>query len=112
MDFYTGAYGLVCSAFDTKYGIKVAIKKIPKPFHHHLLAKRTYRELRILQFLKQDNCIGLLDVFTPANDFEHFSDVYLVSQLMETDLSRLLKGKHCYNIYIYIYSHLSELILL
>lgn len=87
----SGAYGLVCSALDTKYGIKVAIKKIPKPFYHHLMAKRTYRELRILQFLKQDNCIGLLDVFTPANDFEHFSDVYLVSQLMETDLSRLLK---------------------
>ena len=38
-----GAYGIVCSALDTKTGEKVAIKKIPNAFDDLIDAKRIYR---------------------------------------------------------------------
>ena len=72
----------------------MAIKKLPNPFTYgHLVAKRTYREVKILQHMKHDNCLGLLDVFTPAETIDDFSDVYIVTDLMSTDLDQLLKGK-------------------
>lgn len=41
-----GAYGVVCSALDTKTGEKVAIKKIPNAFDDLIDAKRIYRYQR------------------------------------------------------------------
>ena len=38
-----GAYGVVCSALNTKTGEKVAIKKIPNAFDDLIDAKRIYR---------------------------------------------------------------------
>ena len=46
--------------------------------------------------MKHDNCLGLLDVFTPAESVDDFSDVYIVTDLMSTDLDQLLKGKILY----------------
>lgn len=88
-----GAYGQVCSALDTQYGIRVAIKKLYDPFKHRHSAKKAYRELRILHHLKHDNCIGLLDVFSPSENSKDFSDFYMVMHLMNMDLSKLLKGQ-------------------
>jgi p38 MAP kinase len=87
----SGAYGQVCSALDVEYGIRVAIKKLHAPFDHHHLAKKSYRELKILSHLRHENCIGLLDVFTPAETSEDFSDFYMVTPLMSIDLAQLLK---------------------
>ncbi|XP_003384011.1 PREDICTED: mitogen-activated protein kinase 14-like [Amphimedon queenslandica] len=87
----TGAYGTVCSATDTHYNIKVALKKLARPFQNHVHAKRTYRELRLLKHMKHENIIGLLDVFTPAENYENFQDVYLVMHLMGSDINNILK---------------------
>lgn len=89
---FLGAYGQVCSALDTQYNIRVAIKKLHSPFDHHHQAKKSYRELKILEHLKHTNCIGLLDVFTPSETPEEFSDFYMVMHLMSIDLAQLLKG--------------------
>uniref|UniRef100_A0A4W4ESA0 mitogen-activated protein kinase n=1 Tax=Electrophorus electricus TaxID=8005 RepID=A0A4W4ESA0_ELEEL len=87
----SGAYGSVCSAFDEKTGLKVAVKKLSRPFQSIIHAKRTYRELRLLKHMKHENVIGLLDVFTPATSLEQFSDVYLVTHLMGADLNNIVK---------------------
>nr|KAF6363218.1 mitogen-activated protein kinase 14 [Pipistrellus kuhlii] len=87
----SGAYGSVCSAFDTKTGLRVAVKKLSRPFQSIIHAKRTYRELRLLKHMKHENVIGLLDVFTPARSLEEFNDVYLVTHLMGADLNNIVK---------------------
>ncbi|KAL2891259.1 Mitogen-activated protein kinase hog1 [Ceratocystis lukuohia] len=50
-----GAFGLVCSARDQLLNQSVAIKKIVKPFKTDVLAKRTYRELKLLMNLRHEN---------------------------------------------------------
>ena len=43
------------SALDTTYGIRVALKKLSRPFQSNVNAKRTYRELRLLKHMKHEN---------------------------------------------------------
>jgi len=93
----SGAYGQVCSAEDTslrtaegKY-VKVAIKKIARPFQSAVHAKRTYRELRMLKHMVHENIIGLLDCFTPVSSLDQFTDVYMVTHLMGADLNNIIK---------------------
>uniref|UniRef100_A0A3B4AKX2 mitogen-activated protein kinase n=1 Tax=Periophthalmus magnuspinnatus TaxID=409849 RepID=A0A3B4AKX2_9GOBI len=86
----SGAYGTVSSAFDVKTGLKVAVKKLSRPFQSIIHAKRTYRELRLLKHMKHENVIGLLDVFSPATSLKEFKD-YLVTHLMGADLNNIVK---------------------
>ena len=68
-----GAFGLVCSAKDQLTSANVAIKKIMKPFSTPVLAKRTYRELKLLKHLKHENVISLSDIFiSPLEDMYVF----------------------------------------
>ncbi|KAJ3031340.1 MAPK protein hog1 [Rhizophlyctis rosea] len=83
-----GAFGLVCSAKDQLTGMNVAIKKIMKPFSTPVLAKRTYRELKLLKHLKHDNVISLSDIFISP-----LEDIYFVTELLGTDLHRLLTSR-------------------
>nr|XP_045007915.1 mitogen-activated protein kinase 12 isoform X2 [Jaculus jaculus] len=87
----SGAYGAVCSAVDSRTGNKVAIKKLYRPFQSELYAKRAYRELRLLKHMRHENVIGLLDVFTPDETLDDFTDFYLVMPFMGTDLGKLMK---------------------
>ncbi|CAD7676986.1 unnamed protein product [Nyctereutes procyonoides] len=87
----SGAYGAVCSAVDSRSGARVAIKKLYRPFQSELFAKRAYRELRLLKHMRHENVIGLLDVFTPDETLDDFTDFYLVMPFMGTDLGKLMK---------------------
>ncbi|KAJ1161731.1 hypothetical protein NDU88_002212 [Pleurodeles waltl] len=87
----SGAYGSVCSTYDTKTRQKVAVKKLSRPFQSLIHARRTYRELRLLKHMKHENVIGLLDVFTPSISNENFNEVYLVTNLMGADLNNIVK---------------------
>ena len=86
----TGAYGVVCAAKDNRTGRKVAIKKITKAFDVLIVAKRTYRELKILRHLRHDNIISILDVMEPPAEDSDFHDVYVVLDLMESDLHHII----------------------
>ena len=86
-----GAYGVVCSAEIPVTGDSCAIKKIENVFEDVCISKRTLRELRILKQLKHENIIDIMEIFIPQ-EYETFSDVYVVSSLMETDLTALLKS--------------------
>ncbi|CAD6999329.1 mitogen-activated protein kinase 14B [Ceratitis capitata] len=90
----SGAYGQVCKAIVRNTGMKVAIKKLARPFQSAVHAKRTYRELRLLKHMDHENVIGLLDVFhpgQPASSLENFNQVYLVTHLMDADLNNIIR---------------------
>ncbi|KAF9458965.1 kinase-like domain-containing protein [Collybia nuda] len=88
-----GAYGIVCSAVHRPSGRKVAIKKIA-PFDHSMFCLRTLRELKLLKFLSEagvsENIISILDIIKPSS-IEAFKEVYLIQELMETDMHRVIR---------------------
>ena len=89
----TGAYGVVCAAKDNRTGQRVAIKKVPKVFEMLTIAKRTYREMKILRHLRHENIISILDIMLPPDDVSAFQDVYIVLDLMDSDLHHIIHSE-------------------
>ncbi|KAG0493015.1 hypothetical protein HPP92_006413 [Vanilla planifolia] len=87
-----GAYGVVCSSVNRETNEKVAIKKIHNVFDNRIDALRTLRELKLLRHLRHENVIALKDIMMPSNR-RNFKDVYLVYELMDTDLQRIIKSR-------------------
>ena len=94
----SGAYGVVVAAKDTsieKVGEGesnlVAIKKIVKAFEHRVFSLRTYRELKIQRLLDHENVLGIKRILKPKSR-EGFNEIYVVSELMETDLAQIIKS--------------------
>ena len=46
------------AAYDTENSVKVALKKLVRPFQTTVHAKRTYREFKYLQHMKHENVSG------------------------------------------------------
>ncbi|KAA1137724.1 MAP kinase Pmk1 [Puccinia graminis f. sp. tritici] len=97
-----GAYGVVCSAIHRPTGQKVAIKKIV-PFDHSMFCLRTLRELKLLKYFQEhnvsENIISIVDIIRPPT-IEAFKEVYLIQELMETDMHRVIRTQvlsddHC-----------------
>ena len=86
----SGAQGVVISVYDTVQKKRVAIKKLAKPFRNEEYAKRAFRELRLLKMFNHPNVIGLYDIFTPVTSLEDFEDVYIVMELMDANLCRVI----------------------
>ena len=93
-----GAYGVVVAAKDTSLpqaeggeSNLVAIKKIVKAFDHRVFSLRTYRELKIQRLLEHENVLGIKRILKPKNR-ETFNEIYVVSELMETDLAQIIKS--------------------
>ena len=90
----SGAYGVVISATDTQLNSRVAIKMVPKAFQDEIDAKRILREIKLLKHLKHENIVGIHDMMPPMMRYvDDFKDVYIVSELMETDLYRIIYSK-------------------
>ncbi|NP_001265988.2 mitogen-activated protein kinase [Cicer arietinum] len=95
-----GAYGIVCSLLNTETNELVAVKKIANAFDNHMDAKRTLREIKLLRHLDHENVIGLRDVIPPPLRRE-FNDVYITTELMDTDLHQIIRSnqnlsdEHC-----------------
>ena len=87
-----GAYGKVCSAVDRQTERGCAIKKISMVFKNAQDARRTLIELRILRALSNhENIVAMWDVFPPPS-LPMFNDLYIVFDLLETDLHQVLKS--------------------
>lgn len=86
----TGAYGVVSSARRRDNGQQVAIKKISNAFEVVTNAKRTLRELKILKHFKHDNIIAIKDILQPNLPHSAFKSVYVVLDLMESDLHQII----------------------
>ena len=60
---------------------------------------RTLREIKLLRHFHHENIISILDILRPPS-LEAFKEVYLVQELMETDLHRVIRTQqlsddHC-----------------
>jgi mitogen-activated protein kinase 1/3 len=87
-----GAYGLVVSALDGKTGTKIAIKKCTTVFKDVGDCKRILREIKLQKFLKHENLLGIVAVYV-GGDRAKFQDVYIVSELLDTDVNTVIRSK-------------------
>jgi mitogen-activated protein kinase 1/3 len=88
---------------------KVAIKRIT-PFDHTMFCLRTLREIKLLRHFHHENIIAILDILKPPS-IHQFNEVYLVQELMETDLHRVIRTQelsddHCQYFVYQVASHI------
>ena len=57
---------------------------------------RTLREIRLLRHFHHENIISILDILPPGS-LETFTEVYLVQELMETDMHRVIRTQDLSN---------------
>ncbi|XP_050378631.1 mitogen-activated protein kinase 9-like [Argentina anserina] len=86
-----GSYGVVGSAVDTHTGEKVAIKKINDVFEHVSDATRILREIKLLRLLRHPDIVEINHIMLPPSRRE-FRDIYVVFELMESDLHQVIKA--------------------
>ncbi|KAL7210294.1 hypothetical protein ACSBR1_031790 [Camellia fascicularis] len=86
-----GSYGVVCSAYDSHLGEKVAIKKINDIFEHVSDATRILREIKLLRLLRHPDIVEIKHILLPPSRRE-FKDIYVVFELMESDLHQVIKA--------------------
>jgi len=86
-----GAYGVVFSVKDMDTGEDLAVKKIESTFEHVTFAIRTLREIRILRRMNHENVLRIEKIYIPGAK-ETFDDIYVVSELMQTDMMSILQS--------------------
>ncbi|CAN6566172.1 unnamed protein product [Malus baccata var. baccata] len=91
-----GAYGIVCAAVNAETREEVAIKKIGNAFDNRIDAKRTLREIKLLRHMDHENVIAIKDIIRPPQK-ENFNDVYIVYELMDTDLHQIIRSNQPLN---------------
>jgi mitogen-activated protein kinase 1/3 len=87
-----GAYGVVVAVNDKLTGNKLAIKKVTNAFEDLIDAKRIVREIRLLKFLRHENIVNLKSVLMPPSR-NNYLDIYFVTELLETDLHRVIYSR-------------------
>jgi len=55
-------------------------------------AKRIVREIKLLKFFDHENVINLLEVARPPAQ-TGFEDIYIITDLMETDMHRVIYSR-------------------
>ncbi|KAG4992670.1 hypothetical protein JHK87_026127 [Glycine soja] len=70
---------------------EVAIKKVGNAFDNRIDAKRTLREIKLLRHMEHENVIALKDIIRPPQRY-NFNDVYIVYELMDTDLHQIIQS--------------------
>ncbi|XP_078438914.1 mitogen-activated protein kinase 9-like [Wolffia australiana] len=86
-----GSYGVVAAAMDTHTGERVAIKKINEVFEHVSDATRILREIKLLRLLRHPDIVEIRHIILPPSRRE-FRDIYVVFELMESDLHQVIKA--------------------
>ncbi|XP_039121796.1 mitogen-activated protein kinase 9-like isoform X1 [Dioscorea cayenensis subsp. rotundata] len=86
-----GSYGVVGAAIDTHTGEKVAIKRISDVFEHVSDATRILREIKLLRLLHHPDIVEIKHIMLPPSRRE-FRDIYVVFELMESDLHQVIKA--------------------
>lgn len=84
-----GATSIVFSARDSSRSCMIAVKKLKNALRQTLSTHRALNEVLILRLLRHENIIGFHDSYKPQSSSP---DLYLVTELIETDLSSVLKS--------------------
>lgn len=71
----------------------MAIKKVSRAFEDPVDAKRILREILLMKKLNHENIIRIIDIIPPPPSAEEFDDIYIVQDLMETDLHRIIYSR-------------------
>tara|TARA_A100001015_G_C14584245_1_gene554083 strand:+ start:102 stop:581 length:480 start_codon:yes stop_codon:yes gene_type:complete len=77
---------------------EVAIKKIGNAFSDTVDAKRILREIKLMKRFSHENIVGILDLIPPPEGARDFDDIYIVQDLMDTDLHRIIYSKQALSI--------------
>ena len=86
-----GAQGVICSAHDVHLAVDIAIKKLPNALDEVMSCKRLLRELRIMRRMRHENLLQVRDIMLPpSTNVLMWKDVYVVSELMDTDLDYVI----------------------
>jgi len=85
-----GAYGTVASFIDDQ-NRRVAVKKITNFTQDLIDGRRIVREIRLLQQLCHPCVLPVLNILPPTS--LDFVDVYIITDLMDTDLHRVIYSK-------------------
>jgi len=89
-----GAYGKVMEVSHLPSKQRYAVKRFEEVFTKEQRSQRCLRELSILKAV-QHPCLNKLKSVIPPPDFADFNDVYLVLELCDMDMRKLLKSsKH------------------
>eukprot|EP01022_Parablepharisma_sp_SALTPOND_P033037 TRINITY_DN88080_c0_g1_i1.p1 TRINITY_DN88080_c0_g1~~TRINITY_DN88080_c0_g1_i1.p1 ORF type:complete len:487 (-),score=38.92 TRINITY_DN88080_c0_g1_i1:7-1467(-) len=86
-----GTYGTVCQAYCHHTNKHVAIKKFTNIFDNPQLCKRMLRETELLCLLDHPNIVKAKGILLRPGA----SDLYLIEDLAETDLRRILHAPIC-----------------
>uniref|UniRef100_A0A7S4ST03 Protein kinase domain-containing protein n=1 Tax=Alexandrium monilatum TaxID=311494 RepID=A0A7S4ST03_9DINO len=87
------AHSAACLARDVVTGEECSIRKVEDVFEHLTAARRTLRELRLLRHLRHENVMDVMSIFLPGSKRD-FEDLYVVSEVKDTDLASVLRSKH------------------
>ena len=71
---------------------RYAVKKIARAFDSKVDARRTLREVKLLRHLQHENVVRLENVLpSPRGDL--INDLYLVFEVMDTDLHQIIQSR-------------------
>jgi cyclin-dependent kinase 7 len=82
-----GTFGVVYDGERKEDGLRVAMKKIRMGERRSGVSFTAIREIKILQELKHEHIVGLLDVFI------HHQSIFLIFEFMQTDLEAVVLDK-------------------
>ena len=83
-----GSFGVVWNVMDPRTKRRAAIKKVQDAFDKLGRARAMYREIFLMRAFHHTNVLCLVDVLVDQNQ-ENVKDVYLMSELMATNLNCL-----------------------
>uniref|UniRef100_A0A914DQV5 mitogen-activated protein kinase n=1 Tax=Acrobeloides nanus TaxID=290746 RepID=A0A914DQV5_9BILA len=84
-----GSYGNVIRVTGPN-GEELAVKKLYDSFRNPVLAKRVYRELKLLQLISHENIIRFVDMYTPDLDSQCLKNIYIVTEYAGVSLKSVL----------------------
>ena len=76
-------------------------QNLPRTFQDEIDAKLILRlrEIKLLKHLKHENIVGIVDMMPPMYRYvDDFNNVHIVSELVETDLYRIIYSKQSLSI--------------
>ncbi|XP_070543435.1 mitogen-activated protein kinase 4-like [Ptychodera flava] len=107
-----GGNGLVCSAVDSECDKHVAVKKIS--FSDRKSCKQALREIKIIRRLRHENIVHVCEILSAHGDnidlnttdnINEFRTVYLIQELLDTDLHRVIQSQTLSGGYIRLFMY-------